>query len=80
MTRYAFKAIDLGASFVFAAYCVKAFCTHFYKDIQRRLEMRRLPLVEHSPSLVPVETVPPSRPPAVPTRSTWAHPRRPSSY
>ena len=37
MTRYVLKAIDLGASVVFMALCVRAFCGHYFKDIQWRL-------------------------------------------
>jgi hypothetical protein len=45
MTRFAFKAIDLGASAVFMALCIGAFCIHFYKDIERARA-----LGEHHPS------------------------------
>jgi hypothetical protein len=37
MTRYVFKAIDFIVSIVFLALCIKAFCTHFYQDIERQL-------------------------------------------
>jgi hypothetical protein len=37
MTRLILRAIDLGASAVFMALCTKAFCVHFYKDIEREL-------------------------------------------
>jgi hypothetical protein len=57
MTRYAFKAIDLGASIVFMALCVKAFCVHFFKDLEGRLQRRKLPLAHDAPSLVPVDTI-----------------------
>ena len=36
MTRLIFKAINFGASAVFMALCTKAFCVHFYKDIEQR--------------------------------------------
>jgi hypothetical protein len=32
--RYAFKAVDFGASVVFMAMCATAFWRHFYKDIE----------------------------------------------
>ena len=35
MTRLLLRAIDFGASAVFMALCVRAFCVHFYKDTQR---------------------------------------------
>jgi hypothetical protein len=38
MTRLILKAIDVGASAVFMALCIKAFCVHFYKDVERRLQ------------------------------------------
>jgi hypothetical protein len=38
MMRYVFKGIDLGASVVFMALCVKAFCVHFFKDLEGRLQ------------------------------------------
>jgi hypothetical protein len=31
--RYAFKAVDFGASVVFMAMCVGAFWRHFYNDV-----------------------------------------------
>ena len=34
MTRHVLRAVDLGASVVFMAFCAKAFVTHFYKDLQ----------------------------------------------
>ena len=36
VTQYVFKAIDIGVSLVFLAFCVKAFLTHLNKDVQRR--------------------------------------------
>jgi hypothetical protein len=33
--RYVFKAVDIVVSIVFLALCTKAFCIHFYQDIQR---------------------------------------------
>ena len=35
MTRLLLRAIDFGASAVFMALSVRAFCVHFYKDTQR---------------------------------------------
>jgi hypothetical protein len=52
MTRLLFRAIDFGASVVFMALCAKAFCVHFYKDVERQLGRRKLPVVD-GPSLVP---------------------------
>jgi len=43
MTRYAFKAIDFSASIVFLALCTKAFCIHFFQDLERQLQARKLP-------------------------------------
>ena len=41
MTRLLLRAIDFGASAVFMALRVRAFCVHFYKDTQRELRRRR---------------------------------------
>ena len=41
MTRLLLRAIDFGASAVFMALSVRAFCVHFYKDTQRELRRRR---------------------------------------
>jgi hypothetical protein len=38
MTRFLLRTIDVGASIVFMALCAKAFCVHFYKDIQQQME------------------------------------------
>jgi hypothetical protein len=38
--RYAFKAVDFGASIVFMAMCAKAFWRHFYEDIERKLQQQ----------------------------------------
>ena len=80
MTRYVFKTIDLGASIVFLALCVKALCVHFFKDIEGRLERRKLPLSQNSPSLVPANTGAFRRPPTLSVRSASHHQRPPSSY
>ena len=40
MTRFILRVIDLGASIVFMALCIKAFSVHFYEDIRRDLESR----------------------------------------
>jgi hypothetical protein len=39
--RLAFKAIDIGASTIFMALCAKAFCIHFYCDVERAIHKRR---------------------------------------
>jgi hypothetical protein len=80
MTRYAFKAIDLGASVVFMALCVKAFCVHFFRDIEGRLQRRKLPLIQNLPSLVPATTVAFRRPLALSVRSASDRRRPPESY
>ena len=36
--RYAFKAVDFGASIVFMSMCAKAFWHHFYKDIGQQVQ------------------------------------------
>jgi hypothetical protein len=55
--RYAFKAVDFGASIVFMSMCVGAFWRHFYNDVAHQLQQPKLPLVENSPSLVPAKVV-----------------------
>ncbi len=55
--RYAFKAVDFGASIVFMAMCAKAFWQHFYNDIRQQLQRPKLPLKKDSPSLVPAKVV-----------------------
>ena len=42
MTRLLLRAIDFGASAVFMALCVRAFCVPFYKDTQRELRRREV--------------------------------------
>ena len=69
MTRYVFKAIDLAASVVFMALCAKAFCVHFFKDLEGRLQRRKLPLIQNSPSLIPANAIPVRRPPTLLVRS-----------
>jgi hypothetical protein len=61
--RYAFKAVDFGASIVFMSMCAKAFWHHFYKDIEQQVQRPKLPLVKTSPSLVPAKVVKFGRPP-----------------
>jgi hypothetical protein len=55
MTRYVFKAIDFVVSIVFLALCIKAFCVHFYQDIEEQLHARtrKLPIIKETPSVVP---------------------------
>jgi hypothetical protein len=74
MTRIAFKVIDLSASVVFMALCVKAFCGHYFKDVEERLQRRKFPLLQNSPSLVPAHTVASRR------QSASHHRRPPESY
>ena len=38
MTRLLLRAIDFGASAVSMALCARAFCVHFYKDMERGLQ------------------------------------------
>ena len=61
--RYAFKAVDFGASVVFMAMCATAFWRHFYKDIEQQLQRPKHPLVKNSPSLIPAKVVEFGRPP-----------------
>ena len=61
--RYAFKAVDFGASVVFMAMCAMAFWRHFYKDIEQQLQRPKHPLVKNSPSLIPAKVVEFGRPP-----------------
>ena len=49
--RYAFRAVDFGASIVFMAMCAKAFWRYYYEQRQK------FPLVENSPSLVPAKVI-----------------------
>jgi hypothetical protein len=51
--RYVFKMIDFIVSVVFLALCIRAFCAHFYQDIEEQLRARRLPIIKDTPSLVP---------------------------
>jgi hypothetical protein len=55
--RYAFKAVDFGASIVFMAMCARAFWRHFYNDVAHQLQRPKLPLVKNSPSLIPAKVV-----------------------
>ena len=48
MTRLMLRAIDFGASAVFAALCTKAICAQFYKDIERKLRARSQSPATHS--------------------------------
>lgn len=73
MTRHVLRAIDLGASVVFLAFCAKAFLTHFRKDFRLQLRQRHLAVVKDAPLLMP-QLLP------VPAQSASHHPRRPSSY
>ena len=50
MTRLLLRAIDFGASAVSMALCARPFCVHFYKDMERGLQMRRR---SPSPLLIP---------------------------
>jgi hypothetical protein len=65
-----FRAIDFGASIVFMAFCIKAFCVHFYEDVRRELESRR-----SLPSIAAA-----AMPLAVSAQSTSDRRRLPSSY
>jgi hypothetical protein len=49
MTRVILKAIDVGASAVFMALCTKAFCVHFFKDVERQVGRRE----DQPPSIFP---------------------------
>jgi hypothetical protein len=51
MTRFVFKAIDFVVSIVFLALCIKAFCVHFYQDIEEQLHARtrKLPTSKKHP-------------------------------
>ena len=49
--RYAFKAVDFGATIVFMAMCAKAFWRNFYNDIEQ------LRHAKNSPSLVPAKVI-----------------------
>jgi hypothetical protein len=51
VTRLAFKAIDIGASAIFMALCAKAFCVHFYCDVERAMHKRRSRAFGSSPLL-----------------------------
>jgi hypothetical protein len=59
MTRYVFKTVDFVVSIVFLALCIKAFCVHFYQDIEEQLHARtrKLPIIKETPSLVPSDKV-----------------------
>jgi hypothetical protein len=57
MTRYVFKAIDIGASIVFLALCTKAFCIHLYEDVERQLHPRKLPPGQDMPSIIPPDEI-----------------------
>jgi hypothetical protein len=37
--------------------CIKAFCTHFYQDIERQLHARKLPIIKDTPLLIPSDEV-----------------------
>lgn len=73
------RAIDFGASVVFMALCARAFCVHFYKDIERQLHRRNLPAVDPSP-LIPPDWVLLKPVPVGSIRSTSPRPRPPLSY
>jgi hypothetical protein len=80
MTRYVFKAIDIGASMVFLALCTKAFCIHFYEDIERRLHALKLPTIKDTPSPIPSEEIAITQLPTAALRLGSHHQHPPSSY
>jgi hypothetical protein len=49
--RYAFKAVDFGATIVFMAMCAKAFWRNFYNDVEQRRH------ANNPPSLVPAKVI-----------------------
>ena len=57
MTRYIFRAMDIGASTVFLALCTKAFSIYFYQDIERRLFALKLPTIKDTPSPIPSDEI-----------------------
>jgi hypothetical protein len=57
MMRYVFKAIDFVISVVFLALCTKALCVHFYQDIERQLDARKL-LTSHPPGEIAIAQLP----------------------
>ncbi len=80
MTRYAFKAIDFGASVVFLALCTKAFCIHFYQDIERQQHARKFQASKDMLSLIPPEESAITQLPAAPLRLASHHPHQHESY
>jgi hypothetical protein len=48
--RYVFKTIEFIVSVVFLALCIKAFCVHFYQDIEEQLHARtrKLPIIKEN--------------------------------
>ncbi len=80
MTRYVFKAIDIGASIVFMVLCTKTFCIHFYKDIERRLHARKRPTIKDTPSLISFNEIAITQLPTAALRLVSHHPRPPLSY
>jgi hypothetical protein len=53
MTRHVLRAVDLGASVVFMAFCAKAFVTHFYKDLRLQQRQQKFAVVSDAALLTP---------------------------
>jgi hypothetical protein len=80
MTRYIFRAMDIGASTVFLALCTKAFSIYFYQDIERRLFALKLPTIKDTPSPIPSEEIAITQLPTAALRLGSHHQHPPSSY
>jgi hypothetical protein len=52
-----FKILEIVLSMVFLVLCMKALCSHFYRDLRRMFHNRRQPIafVRTSPPLVPAK-------------------------
>jgi|HubBroStandDraft_3_1064219.scaffolds.fasta_scaffold1355286_1 hypothetical protein len=72
MTRHVLRAVDLGASVVFMAFCAKAFVTHFYKDLRLQQRQQKFAVVSDAALLTP-QLLP------LPAQSRSHHPHQPSS-
>jgi hypothetical protein len=65
---------------VFLALCTKAFCIHFYEDIERRLHALKLPTIKDTPSPIPSEEIAITQLPTAALRLGSHHQHPPSSY
>jgi hypothetical protein len=55
--RLTLRAVEVVMSTAFLVLCVKALCSHFYRDLKRAARIKRQPIAFIQPSLVPAVEV-----------------------